>query len=162
MANVRKLHVSVQPEQAGVVPYRVREGAVEFLLVTSRRKGRWIVPKGKVEKELGPHESARREAFEEAGVGGPMGPEPVGCYRHGGSRKSPVVELYLMRVERERDEWPEDDARQRAWVPAEEARERVSKKGLASLLGDVAALLRLAAGRGHPALPRGEDGEPPE
>ena len=55
--------------QYGVLPYRFgQDTAVEILLVTTRGRRRWIVPKGWPIKGLRPAKSAAREAFEEAGV----------------------------------------------------------------------------------------------
>lgn len=159
MTRVRRLFAALEPARVGVVPYRVREGTLEILLVTSRKGSRWLVPKGRIEAELGPAESALREAFEEAGVRGRLGEEPIGCYRHGAAARSPVVELYLMRVEQEVDSWPEQRARKREWLPAARARERVSSRGLGEILEEARRLLSLQPRSGlrdapaHPALP---------
>ena len=32
--------------QFGALPYRIREGKVQVMLVSSRGTGRWIIPKG--------------------------------------------------------------------------------------------------------------------
>ena len=37
--------------QSGVIPYRVRKGNLEILLITSRRERRWIIPKGIIEPD---------------------------------------------------------------------------------------------------------------
>jgi len=56
--------------QIAVLPYRADSPAVDatirILLITSRGKGRWVVPKGKPVAGLPPHASAAREAEEEA------------------------------------------------------------------------------------------------
>lgn len=49
-----------------------------MLLVTSRKRRRWILPKGKVAAGMLPHRSAAREAMEEAGVVGTPNDAPVG------------------------------------------------------------------------------------
>ncbi|MDQ3555646.1 MAG: NUDIX hydrolase, partial [Gemmatimonadota bacterium] len=113
--SAHKLFVPVEPDQVGVVPYRIRDGAVEFLLITSRKSRRWLIPKGNVEPEMGPRESARMEASEEAGISGELGPEPLGCYRHGRSKSSSVVEVFLLRVDGEEDSWLEAHERKRRW-----------------------------------------------
>ncbi|MAK81656.1 NUDIX domain-containing protein, partial [Phenylobacterium sp.] len=56
--------------QAGAVPYRVTDKGVSVLLVTSRRTGRWVFPKGGLMNGRTPWESAAQEALEEAGVEG--------------------------------------------------------------------------------------------
>lgn len=54
---------------AGGVVYRLRDGEPEFLLVTARkRREHWVLPKGHVEKDETPEETALREVEEETGV----------------------------------------------------------------------------------------------
>ena len=51
-----------------MIPYRIKgKKKVEVLLITSVKRKRWIIPKGYVEFNLSPFESAKKEAFEEAG-----------------------------------------------------------------------------------------------
>src|ERR1039458_5649248 len=57
-------------EQVAAVCYRVRSGAIEFLLVRTRGGGRWTFPKGSAEPGLTHAQAAALEAFEEAGVHG--------------------------------------------------------------------------------------------
>lgn len=165
----KKLHVSINPDQSAIIPYRNVDGEVQVLLITTRNKGKWIVPKGGIEKHLDSHESAEQEALEEAGVEGRVSPVSIGCYRHGDSEKDPIVEVFLMRVERELDSWEEDDERTRRWVPLEEVYQHVEEDGLKSILDDAAALIGLArrdddvvegsrdpARAPHPAIPEGE------
>ena len=141
---LQKGRVLLPPDQAAAVPYRVRDGRAEVLLVTSRKRGRWIVPKGDVERGATPAETARAEAFEEAGVAGTVRPEPVGRYRHGRGRRAALVEAYLLRVESEAEAWPERDERARRWVPAPAAAAHVGVAALRPVLhraaGAIAAL----------------------
>ena len=58
-------------QQFAALPYRRGSyGGLEILLITSRETQRWIVPKGWPSPGLAPHESAAREALEEAGIVG--------------------------------------------------------------------------------------------
>src|ERR1039458_10110116 len=57
-------------EQVAAVCYRLRRGAIEFLLVQTRGSGRWIFPKVSAEPGLTHAQAAALEAFEEAGVHG--------------------------------------------------------------------------------------------
>lgn len=126
-------------DKIGVIPYRRTNGSVEVLLITSRTRGRWIVPKGNVEDHLGPRGSAHLEALEEAGVEGWLEPPVLGVYGHG---EPPTdVQVYLMAVEHEHNSWPEDHQRQRQWLPLEEARETVDEDGLRRLLDEAAERL---------------------
>lgn len=49
-----------------------------MLLVTSRTRRRWILPKGKIARGLMASCSAECEAYEEAGVTGRIASEPIG------------------------------------------------------------------------------------
>ena len=66
-----------------------------FLLITSRRTGCWIFPKGSLMEGLAPWESAAQEAFEEAGVEGHVDPAPLGTYRtlKRGLRQTKVLDV---------------------------------------------------------------------
>lgn len=109
--------------QVGAIPYARAEGEVRFLLVTSRRTGRWIFPKGGRITGLKDPQAAAREAFEEAGVTGPIALRPVGCYLARTRRgRRAEVSLYPMRVDRVLDDWPEKGQRQRRWAGLAEAR----------------------------------------
>src|ERR1700689_4308383 len=57
-------------EQVAAICYRIRRGAIEFLLVQTRGTGRWIFPKGSAEPGLTHAQAAAIEAFDEAGVHG--------------------------------------------------------------------------------------------
>ena len=54
--------------QSAVVPFVLKNGAVELLLITNRSGNRWVIPKGNVEGSLTALESAVREAYEEGGI----------------------------------------------------------------------------------------------
>jgi len=57
--------------QYAAIPIRLRKnGKAEVLLLTSRGKGRWGIPKGWPMRKRSPKGTARQEAFEEAGVKG--------------------------------------------------------------------------------------------
>lgn len=159
----KKLHTPITPDQSATIPYRIQNGEVEVLLITTRKQGKWIVPKGWIESHLDPHTSAEKEALEEAGVKGNVSAVSLGCYRHGDSDNDPIVEVFLMRVEREKSSWPEQNERERQWVSLQEAYEQVDEEGLKSILDDAAAIMRLGLQPRpsaneeplHPALPEG-------
>lgn len=127
-------------DQVGVIPYRRNNGTIEILLITSRTRGRWIVPKGNIEQNLGPKGSAHLEAREEAGVEGWLESPVLGIYQHGSPPKK-AVQVYLMAVDRVHESWPEEDERTRQWLPLDQARDTVDEDGLRRLLDDVAARL---------------------
>lgn len=127
--------------QSAALPYRVRGGVVEVLLVTPRGGEGWIIPKGKVERRLGPAKSARREAEEEGGVEGEIESAPLDQYRHGGGEDGPLVAVFLMRVRREMASWPEAHERERRWATLDEVPGLVVDPGLARVMRDAAAHL---------------------
>ena len=71
-------------QQSAVIPFRGRGNSLEILVITSRRKRRWVVPKGVKEPDLSPQDSAAKEALEEAGIEGDVFPAAIGSSRHVG------------------------------------------------------------------------------
>jgi tRNA nucleotidyltransferase (CCA-adding enzyme) len=52
----------------GAIIYKMQKDSPLFLLVNSKRNGRWGFPKGHIEKNETEIETARREIFEETGI----------------------------------------------------------------------------------------------
>ena len=133
--------------------------AVEVLLITSLNSKRWILPKGWPEPELGPAENAAREAFEEAGVMGKIGAQPIGSYHYLKEKKDGggmpcSVEVFALEVTKQLDDWPEKNARKLAWLPLEQAAAKISEPGLRQLLKDFRkpqAVPRPRRAAAHPA-----------
>ena len=85
--------------------------------------------------------AAAIEAMEEAGLLGVISPESLGHYfyikKFALGATAPVrVEVFALRVARQRDNWPEKDQRVTEWFSAEAALELVSDSGLAELIGE--------------------------
>ena len=123
--------------QSAVIPYRNKKG-LEILLVTSLGTGRWVLPKGHVEDEMTPRESAIKEAFEEAGINGKVPDKKVGDYVYHKDDKidgtTYKVAVYSMRVTYELDIWPEDNRRKREWMSVEKAAHSVDEIELRQLI----------------------------
>lgn len=119
--------------QSAVIPFRVCDDGLEVLLITSRRRKRWIVPKGVVEPDLTPVESAQSEAWEEAGVEGVVRGASLGIYENEKWGGVCQVTVYAMQVKKIHEIWPEDD-RTREWVDVETAAERVQETDLQAML----------------------------
>ncbi|KRA99179.1 hypothetical protein ASD83_01215 [Devosia sp. Root685] len=122
--------------QAGALPYAVVEGRLAFLLITTRRTGRWIFPKGGIEPGTTPWESAAAEAVEEAGVVGEIDQVAIGSYRAstGGSTATLIdVDLYPLRVTQQLDDWRERGQRLRHWATLDEAKRLLADRSLARL-----------------------------
>jgi phosphohistidine phosphatase len=126
--------------QSGVIPVRRVGGRVEVLLVTSRGGKRWIVPKGVIERDLTPAQSAAKEAWEEAGVRGTLCPRSIGTYQYEKWGGTCTVEVFLMAVEETADEWPEPH-RLRRWVGVDEAAEALAEPDLRALVRSVPEVL---------------------
>jgi len=121
-------------KQSGVIPYRIHKGELEVLLITSRKKGKWIIPKGVIEPYMTPQESALQEAYEEAGVRGKIADSPVGIYEVEKWGGVCTVTVYAMKVTKVYDDWMESDFRKRAWMSPEKALKKVSKKDMRELI----------------------------
>lgn len=128
------------PIQTGALPWRLAANkGIKILLVTSRRSGRWTIPKGWPMAGKTLAEAAAREAFEEAGVAGTIDPKPIGSFRHlkqnlvtGGFEVEIVV--HPMWVDREFLKWPEFGQRKRKWFSPEDAAKRVDSEELGELI----------------------------
>jgi len=124
--------------QYGVLPYRTGVGGLEILLITSRERGRWVIPKGNPIPIMLNYESAAREAYEEAGVEGRIATAPFGDYRYDKRRRSgdaaAIVTVYPLLVGREAGDWPEKAERERRWFAAAEAAEAVEEPELKDLI----------------------------
>jgi 8-oxo-dGTP pyrophosphatase MutT (NUDIX family) len=104
---------------AGGLVYRERRGALQVLLVRARPKPHdWVFPKGHIEHGESPHECARREVREEAGVDA----EPVEYLdedRFTNSKGRDVhVALFLMKFVRK---VPAEEDREQRWFSIPEA-----------------------------------------
>jgi 8-oxo-dGTP pyrophosphatase MutT (NUDIX family) len=111
--------------QSGVVPYRIMNGNVEILLITSKERQNWVVPKGGIVSGMSPFDSAAKEAWEEAGVIGKVHPQEFGSYKYRKNGKTYLVMMYPLFVESVSDDYPEAEHRQRQWVDIDTAIEQV-------------------------------------
>ena len=128
-----------QKRQYAALSYRIVDGIVEVMLVTSRDTGRWVIPKGWPKKRLAPHKLAMLEAYEEAGIRGTIKKRPVGRFHYiKRMEKGPDVqcrvEVFPMQIKAELAEWPEMNERTRQWVTAEAAAGMVKEPELAEIL----------------------------
>jgi 8-oxo-dGTP pyrophosphatase MutT (NUDIX family) len=135
--------------QVGALCWRLRRGRVFVLLVTSRDTGRWIIPKGWQIAGLSLAEAAGREAWEEAGVTGEVGAEPIGCFAYDKAISPDLmvpceVSVHALRVAEVAHRFPERKERRRKWFSAGKAAAKVAEP-------DLRALLRRLADEG-PAL----------
>lgn len=111
--------------QSGVIPYRIKAGHVEILLITSVKKKRWVIPKGYIEFNLSPFESAKKEAFEEAGIIGENETIELGNFENKKSIGICHTKVFAVKVAKILDEYPEKNFRKRKWFNLKEAAEAV-------------------------------------
>lgn len=132
------------PIQTGALPWRLAgKKGIEVLLVTSRRSGRWTIPKGWPMPGMTLAEAAAQEAFEEAGVMGAVDPRPIGCFRHvKQTLLTPDLEVNIivhpLWVDREFPKWPELGERKRRWFSPKNAARRVDSAELRKLIRESA------------------------
>ncbi|MDN5786454.1 NUDIX hydrolase [Pseudorhodobacter sp.] len=129
--------------QFGALCWRPGENGAEVLLISSRETGRWVIPKGwPMTGRSGP-EAAAIEAWEEAGVTGPIMPDHLGCFTYDkilkrdtdAERVQPcTVEVYPLQVTSIAPTFPECDQRRRQWFAPEMAAQQVAEEELQALL----------------------------
>lgn len=129
--------------QVAAFPYVVTQSGIEVLLVTSRRRGRWILPRGWPVEGMSHGMAAAKEAKEEAGVIGEMSHEALGDYlykkRTGKGYRVPCrVFVYPLLVTQQRLDWRERGEREQRWCDLSDAADLVRHDGLADLLRDLA------------------------
>jgi 8-oxo-dGTP pyrophosphatase MutT (NUDIX family) len=138
--------------QYAALPWRAGE-VVEILLASSRDTRRWVIPKGWPMKNRKPHGAAALEALEEAGIVGKIEKAPIGHYHYykrlkNGARLLCRVEVFPMKVVRQRKTWREQSQRVTQWVPIDEAAELVGETELSELIRRFGEKL---LGRNHPS-----------
>ncbi len=129
-------------KQSGVIPYRVRQGRVEVALVTARSGGGWTIPKGHIETDLTPEDSAAKEALEEAGLVGTVGRRLVGTYSYEKNGSQKHVSVFAMKVRDHKRSWPEMHERRRRWFSTDEAAGRVRSAELRCVIQGFARRLQ--------------------
>jgi 8-oxo-dGTP pyrophosphatase MutT (NUDIX family) len=133
-------HKARRALQYAALPWRISEGGLrEVMLLTTRETHRWVIPKGWPTKGRKPAEIAGQEAYEEAGlIGQIVGKRPLGNFHYEKrlAQKAILCEVrvFLFRVERQLDDWPEKGSRECRWFDANEAAALVEEGGLAEIL----------------------------
>jgi len=125
--------------QAGAVPYRVEPDGLRVLLITSRGTGRWVIPKGNIEKGFSPAQAAAQEAYEEAGIRGSVDALPLGSFTYpkrmnSGRIKPASVTVFALRFEKQLKSWPEQGERKMKWMTVPAAMAAVRDPGVPRLL----------------------------
>jgi 8-oxo-dGTP pyrophosphatase MutT (NUDIX family) len=129
--------------QVGALCWRLRQGRIFVLLITSRDTGRWIIPKGWQIAGLTTAEAAAREAWEEAGVRGEVAAAGLGNYVYDkliapGLPHRCCVAVHPLRVAQVAHKFPERGERRRKWFSAGKAARKVDEPELRALLSRLA------------------------
>jgi hypothetical protein len=127
--------------QYGALPYRIGEHGLELLLIKSRGTKRWVIPKGWPMADKKPHQVAKIEAYQEAGVKGIAGKKPIGSYPYAkalpdGGERLGFVEVYPLWVTLETKKWREKEDRKRVWFRKNIAAELVDEGGLVQIIDE--------------------------
>ena len=128
-------------EQAGVIPFRRKKGAIEVCLIRNKGSKKWKIPKGFVDHGETVEQAALKEAWEEAGLNGRLVGEPLGSYQYEKWGIDLTVSVYLMEVSSEDEKWEESRFRERSWLAVDEALALLKKHPVRPLLDTAAVRL---------------------
>jgi len=122
-------------QQSCAVPYRIVDNEVEFCLITSRKRGDWIFPKGNIDGDETPQETALKEANEEAGLEGQIVTSlQAFTYEKMGFLLDTAVQLML--VTKCQETWLEQKCRKRMWSREAQAHEIIERREMKTALSE--------------------------
>jgi 8-oxo-dGTP pyrophosphatase MutT (NUDIX family) len=137
----KKKHAGLEPRlQYAALPWREKK-KLEVMLVSSRETRRWVIPKGWPMKGRKPHTTAAIEALQEAGLLGKIEKTPLGAFHYqkrlrNGATLLCRVDVFPLRVVRQRKTWPEKSQRVAKWFERMEAAQLVQEPELAELIAN--------------------------
>ncbi len=128
-------------QQCAALCYRMKNGKVQVLLITSRGTKRWIIPKGWQVKGRSMAQSAVIEAWEEAGVIGRAKGDTLGQFNYikseGPGRLSPcTATVFAVKVKSLKSKFPERGQRRLKWLGRKKAAAKVADPALGALIRD--------------------------
>jgi 8-oxo-dGTP pyrophosphatase MutT (NUDIX family) len=130
-------------KQFAALPFRLDKSELRVMLITTRRKRRWSVPKGSPMRNKEPHLTAALEAYEEAGLVGIVATRALGSFKHrkrkGDRKRTMNVAVFPMKVHGRERWWPEKGEREAIWVSPKTAARLVHKAQLRRLIARFAA-----------------------
>lgn len=138
-AMIRKARKTGKNMQFAALPFRIRKGKPQILLITSRGTQQWIIPKGWPMEGLKPHKAAAQEAWEEAGIIGTISKQSLGQYRYrktrGPKRGQKVdVMIFALEIEKLAKRYPEEGQRRRKWMSPKKAAKHIQNPELAEIV----------------------------
>ncbi|MDF0496814.1 NUDIX hydrolase [Bradyrhizobium yuanmingense] len=133
----------MRKKQFAALPFRLDKSELRVMLITTRRKRRWSVPKGSPMRNKEPHLTAAFEAYEEAGLVGVVATRALGSFKHrkrkGDRKRTMSVAVFPMKVHGRERWWPEKGEREAIWVSPKTAARLVHKAQLRRLIARFAA-----------------------
>ena len=138
------MKLEVNFSQSAVIPYRLSKKGLEILLITSLKRKHWIVPKGYIEFNLTPFESAKKEAYEEAGVLGSNETIEVGIFKLTKPIGNCLIKVFTMEVNEVLDDYPEKNDRKRKWFTPEEALGAIAIPEIGEMIKELNFKLKVA------------------
>ena len=138
------MKLEVNFSQSAVIPYRLSKKGLEILLITSLKRKHWIVPKGYIEFNLTPFESAKKEAYEEAGVLGSNETIEVGTFKLNKPIGTCLIKVFTMEVHEVLDDYPEKNDRKRKWFTPEEALGAIAIPEIGEMIKELNFKLKVA------------------
>ena len=130
--------------QAAALPWARVGRELRIVLVTSRRKSRWILPKGHLETGSTSAEAAAMEAWEEAGVTGAISHTPLGAWEYTKRGQLHRADIFPLEVVESSPRYPDAHKRARIWLPFEEAIARLDDDALVRVVSRLPEFLRRA------------------
>ncbi len=121
--------------QSAVIPFRRTADGIDVLLIGSSKRKHLVVPKGIHEPGFSAQESAAKEAFEEAGIRGPVSANAIGSYEYEKWGATCSVTVYAQEVTEllPEQQWQESH-RGREWIHSHRAVHMVKEPNLALLI----------------------------
>lgn len=122
--------------QSAAIPYLDSPDGYRIVLVTNGKRTGWIYPKGIVERDMTPEDSAAKEALEEAGVVGEVSSDLLNTYSYEKWGGVCEVQVFPLLVEDLLEDWDEAGYRDRTVVDFDAALELVrseQRDGLVAL-----------------------------
>lgn len=125
--------------QFAALCYRIVDGKIQVLVITSRGTGRWIIPKGWPIDAKTPAKSAAIEAYEEAGAEGKSFDTCLGVFSYtktvGADAGLPCLAMvFPLKVKKMHTRYPEKHERKRKWVSIKKAAKLIDEPELRQII----------------------------